>query len=79
MNNILWSADDEDELEDTSTYDLCGTFAGKYVDICSNGENVWKVLFNCVRLKENIASRNEAKEWAENADLIEELSNARHY
>lgn len=78
MNNIVWSEND-DESEDTSNYDLCGKFLGKYVDVCSNGKNVWTVLFNCVRLKENMPSRDEAKQWAENADLIEELSNARDY
>lgn len=79
MNNIIWSEDDTHATEDTSNYDLCGTFLEKYVDICSNGNNLWSVLFNCVRLKENIATRDEAKAWAENADLLDELAEARHY
>lgn len=78
MNNILWSSDDEDG-ENNLTHDLCGEFYGKYVDVIRNSENLWSVLFNCVRIKENIATRDEAKHWVENADLIEELSNARHY
>lgn len=78
MNNIAWSEDDEDETEDTSNYDLCGIFCGKYVDITRNSQNLWSVLFNCVRLKENITNRDEAKNWAENSDLLDELSNARH-
>lgn len=78
MNKILWSKHDE-KSEDTSTYDLCGRFRGKYVDVTNNGENSWAVLFNCVRIKENIATRDEAKQWVENADLIEELTNALRY
>lgn len=77
MNNISWSEDDE-ESEDTSTYDLCGTFYGKYVDVTRNSNNLWSVLFNCVRIKENISTREQAKHWAETADLIEELSNMRN-
>lgn len=70
---VKWS---EDATTSPADYDLCGQAHGKYVDVCSNGSGKWSVLFNCVRLKNDFASRDEAQHWAETADLIEELSEA---
>lgn len=77
MKNIIWS--EEDSNEENLTCDLCGEAYGKYVDVTRDSQNKWSVLFNCVRLKQNIDTREEAKNWVENADILEELSNARHY
>jgi len=60
-------------------HDFNGEIYGKYVDICGNGEGKWMVLFNCVLLKDDFDSRDAAQHWAENADLIDELSEAPRY
>ena len=77
MNAINWSEMDECELN--PEYDLCGIFNGKYVDVVRNESGFWSTMFNGIRIKENIKTRSEAKEYVENVDLIDALSNKREY
>ena len=75
MNIIDWIEDDEEE--DDGTYDLVGFCQGKYVDIVKNFKGTWSVIYNNIRIKTEIKSRDEANVWAEKNDLINAL--CEHY
>ncbi len=47
---------------DDGTYDLCGKFNGKYVDIIQRYDNTWSISFNNVTIENNITNRKLAKE-----------------
>lgn len=64
MKKIKWSKPDE---TDDGTFDLCGKFNGKYVDVVQRFDNTWSISFNGLRIKDGIATRDLAKreitEW----------------
>jgi hypothetical protein len=71
MSNIEW-LDQPDE--DDGTYDFCGMLDDKYVDVIGNlDQTLWSVSFNGKRLKDGFTTREEARSWAENTDLVDYL------
>jgi len=48
--------------KDDGTYDLCGKFNGKYVDVVRKFNNTWSIHFNNVKIEGDITSREEAKQ-----------------
>lgn len=64
----------DDEDPDDGTADLVGNLFGKYVDVTSNYKGTWSVMYNNVRVKDGFSTRESARQWAENADLVDALS-----
>jgi hypothetical protein len=65
--NIEWS--DDERLNSYDTFDLCGKFNGKYVDVCYRYDNTWSILYDGTRIKNGFATRDLAKsaivDWLE--------------
>lgn len=77
-NKIKWGAIPKDDSPDMQ-YELCGKDRNnKYVDLTKNSQGIWSVLYNNVRIKNDFNSREEAKNWAETVDLIDQLSKNFH-
>ena len=55
---IEWS--ESDEIDD-GTFDLCGRFNGRYIDVVRRYDNTWSIFFNNARIKSGIANRELAK------------------
>lgn len=73
MNNIEWTEFDDEDPDDGSA-DLVGFLFGKYVDVTSHYQGTWSVMYNNVRVKDNFLTREDARQWAESADLVDALS-----
>lgn len=65
---ITWSGAEENE-----SYDWCGTYKGKYVDV-TNGVEGWSFYFNGFRIASGFISRYHAiealEEYLENRESI---------
>jgi hypothetical protein len=55
---IVWSKPDE---ADDGSFDLCGKFNGKYVDVVQRHDSTWSISFNGQRIESGIPTREEAK------------------
>lgn len=66
-NMICWLFDDEEE--DDESFDLCGRYQNKYVDIIFNSKNEWSIYFDNSQVKEGFKNRIDAKKWFEENNL----------
>lgn len=66
-NMIFWLFDDEEE--DDESFDLCGRYKNKYVDIVSNSKKEWSVYLDDLKIKEGFKNRVDAKKWFEENNL----------
>lgn len=51
-----------DDPEDDPTYDWCGKYQGKWVDLVRrDSENTWSFMFDGERIEEGLETREDAR------------------